>query len=80
MVEGASLESLYMGNCIVGSNPILSARKAVIDFTAFFMRQFYFYLPQISLSIIIGITTPATKAAMTKVQSRFEKRKTVCAI
>lgn len=25
MVEGASLESLYMGNCIVGSNPILSA-------------------------------------------------------
>jgi hypothetical protein len=25
VVEGASLESLYMGNCIVGSNPILSA-------------------------------------------------------
>lgn len=29
MVEGASLESLYMGNCIVGSNPILSANKPV---------------------------------------------------
>jgi hypothetical protein len=27
VVEGASLESLYMGNCIVGSNPILSAIK-----------------------------------------------------
>jgi hypothetical protein len=26
VVEGASLESLYMGNCIVGSNPILSAK------------------------------------------------------
>jgi hypothetical protein len=25
VVEGASLESLYVGNCIVGSNPILSA-------------------------------------------------------
>jgi hypothetical protein len=25
VVEGASLESLYMGNCIVGSNPISSA-------------------------------------------------------
>ena len=25
MVEGASLESLYVGNCIEGSNPFLSA-------------------------------------------------------
>ena len=25
VVEGASLESLYMGNCIEGSNPFLSA-------------------------------------------------------
>ena len=28
MVEGASLESLYVGNCIVGSNPILSANNS----------------------------------------------------
>ena len=25
MVEGARLESVYMGNCIAGSNPALSA-------------------------------------------------------
>gem|GEM_PF-3992304 len=27
MVEGARLESGYMGNCVVGSNPTLSAKK-----------------------------------------------------
>ena len=26
-VEGARLESVYTGGCIVGSNPILSAKK-----------------------------------------------------
>ncbi len=28
LVEGARLESGYMGNCVVGSNPTLSAIKA----------------------------------------------------
>lgn len=27
LVEGARLESGYMGNCVVGSNPTLSATK-----------------------------------------------------
>ena len=27
MVEGARLESVYTGNCIKGSNPLLSANK-----------------------------------------------------
>ena len=30
VVEGASLESLYMGNCIEGSNPFLSANKLML--------------------------------------------------
>jgi hypothetical protein len=39
VVEGASLESLYMGNCIVGSNPILSAIKAEANASAFFVLE-----------------------------------------
>ncbi len=39
MVEGASLESLYMGNCIVGSNPILSAIKPKRELRFFFIRN-----------------------------------------
>lgn len=30
VVEGARLERVYTGNCIVGSNPTLSARYAFI--------------------------------------------------
>ena len=41
MVEGASLESLYMGNCIVGSNPISSANFLL---TFISMRLLYFIL------------------------------------
>jgi hypothetical protein len=37
VVEGASLESLYVGNCIVGSNPILSAEKALSEKALFFV-------------------------------------------
>ena len=41
MVEGASLESLYVGNCIEGSNPFLSARKALPSGSAFLLAGRY---------------------------------------
>jgi hypothetical protein len=39
VVEGASLESLYVGNCIVGSNPILSAIKPKQSFGFLFYEK-----------------------------------------
>jgi hypothetical protein len=37
VAEGASLESLYTGNCIEGSNPSVSAkRKKLINLMGFF--------------------------------------------
>jgi hypothetical protein len=39
VVEGASLESLYVGNCIVGSNPILSAIKTEAIASVFFYMK-----------------------------------------
>ena len=43
MVEGASLESLYMGNCIVGSNPILSAKFYLMKFYLSILSLFVFF-------------------------------------
>ena len=36
MVEGARLESVYMGNCIMSSNLIVSAKKKVLIIQHFF--------------------------------------------
>ena len=45
-----------------------------------FSFPFYFYLFQISLSIIIGKTTPIIKEDITNIQSLFENRKKVWTI
>jgi hypothetical protein len=39
VVEGASLESLYVGNCIEGSNPFLSAMKTEAKASVFFLLK-----------------------------------------
>ena len=41
MVEGARLESVYAGDRIVGSNPILSARMIRENFADFLFARFY---------------------------------------
>ena len=43
MVEGARLESVYMGNCIMSSNLILSANNYAMDNSN---EQFYVYVLQ----------------------------------
>ena len=43
MVEGARLESVYMGNCIEGSNPFLSAESHCKSPTILFCRAFLFF-------------------------------------
>lgn len=47
MVEGASLESLYVGNCIEGSNPFLSAENALLPEAHFsFHRAWKIHFPK----------------------------------
>ena len=43
MVEGARLESVYTGNCIKGSNPFLSASKAVSFYSQLFILFIYLH-------------------------------------
>jgi hypothetical protein len=52
VVEGARLESVYMGNRIMGSNPILSAIKKALNFSADldFIFPFYKYKSAIFLN------------------------------
>ena len=49
MVEGARLESVYRGNSIMGSNPILSAKYLIIFIIIIFFTITFYHVDLIKI-------------------------------